>query len=409
VTDSIARIHYFEEQYLRTQEFVDEQAYHLAMRRRHNIAHHSWGIVAGLELVVEESRIWLAPGFGIDGFGRELVLRERQPLPPAAFADKGSSELEVWLEYDRVGSDEAPEGYAGCGDEEHPFYRWQEQPLVRLEVPDPQFTDWRHPRFVLEGDQDFPAFLEPPDDPLRAFPLFLGKVFAPAREGQPPRVDMTGRPYVDLVGAGVHDPADRAWLQLGPIDAADPNSVAIFVRVTDPAAQYDDPRLAIRRDGTVRVVGEMTVEGDLTLAGSGLELGEGSQRPANARPWRIYHVHDASADEHELRVEIAAPAGPGRRGLNRVVVGTWAKPPDPPGGQEAFQPCLTVADDGTVTVHGNLVVTGSIYAQAGTAEAQLSEEAVQFVTASFLSGVGGGSALLQRVFRSGLGRRQGGP
>ena len=40
MTDATSRVHYFEEQFLRTQDYVDEQAYHVAARRRHNIAHN---------------------------------------------------------------------------------------------------------------------------------------------------------------------------------------------------------------------------------------------------------------------------------------------------------------------------------------------------------------------------------
>ena len=37
---------------LRTSDFVDEQAYHLAQHRRHNITGHVWGIGAGLDVVL---------------------------------------------------------------------------------------------------------------------------------------------------------------------------------------------------------------------------------------------------------------------------------------------------------------------------------------------------------------------
>ena len=57
-SDTIARVNYFDRQFLRTQDFVDEQAYHIAMRRRHNIAQHRWGIVAGLQLVLDEQNLF---------------------------------------------------------------------------------------------------------------------------------------------------------------------------------------------------------------------------------------------------------------------------------------------------------------------------------------------------------------
>src|SRR5918996_2171724 len=114
MSDATARVHYFEDQFLRTQDFVDEQAYHVASRRRHNIAHHVWGIVVGLELVVEEGAVFLQPGLAVDGLGRELVVTNRRRLPQDAFADRGSDTLEVWLEDDRASADISPEGDAGC-------------------------------------------------------------------------------------------------------------------------------------------------------------------------------------------------------------------------------------------------------------------------------------------------------
>lgn len=401
MSDAVSRVNYFGEQFLRTQEFVDEQAYHVAMRRRHNIGQHVWGIVSGLELVVEEGVVYVNAGMGVDGFGREIVLRARQPLPAGVFADTGSDTLEVWIEYDRVGSDPAPSGYAGCGDEDGaPAYRWQERPLVTLEVPDPAFTDRRRPETVAPGDVAFVPFRTPPDDPLRRFPLFLGQILAPVKAGDPPTLDLNGRPYVGLVGDSVRDPADRAWIQLGAQDDDDPNAFAVYVRVDDPQARYDEPRLAVLRDGSVELDGDTTVTGDVTLRGSALVFGEGPERAADDRPWRTYHVHDAATDTHELRIEMARPAPGGTLGTNRVVVGSFAKDPD--GGPPAFHACLTISDDGTVTVHGDLVVTGRIFAAGGEAGAQLSAQARQFIASSFLSGVGGGSALLDRLYKSPL-------
>ena len=85
--DTIARVHYFERQFLRTEDFSDEQAYHLAMRRRHNIGQHSWGVVYGLSLATDNlGNPCVQPGFAIDGYGRELVLPILQPIPPQALS-----------------------------------------------------------------------------------------------------------------------------------------------------------------------------------------------------------------------------------------------------------------------------------------------------------------------------------
>ena len=91
------RVHYFPQQYLRRQDFSDEQAYQVALRRRHNIAHHSWGIVIGLDLAVEEGQLLVRPGLAIDGYGRELFLPAKFPISTGEFTRLGSNRLDVWL------------------------------------------------------------------------------------------------------------------------------------------------------------------------------------------------------------------------------------------------------------------------------------------------------------------------
>jgi hypothetical protein len=379
--NGIARVHYFERQFLRTQDFADEQVYHLAMRRRHNIAHHTWGIVHGLQVVPEEGNLFVQPGLAVDGYGRELILPEKQPLSTAAFAGKGSDILDVWLVYDRVGS--APQGYAGCGDDgDAPFYRWQERPLIRLDVPDPAFPNRRQPESVPQGDLDFDPSRTPPDDPQEDWPVFLGQIrFDPANPDQPYSVDLADRPYVGLVGEAIDAPSGRARVQIGAELDTDPRRFAVFVPEADPGVHPSPARLEIKDTGEIGVRGQTTLYGDLKVAGGAVEFGAGVAR--SAQPWHLYHHQDE--DINELRLEMAA----GSNGLNQVVVGYWSSE------EEAFKPCLTIADNCIVTVHGNLVVEGQIEFR-GETPSQLDTVASQFALSSFLSGVGGANILLGR-------------
>ena len=70
-TDDIKRLYFYEKQFLGVRDFQDEQVYHIEMRRRHLIAHHLWGIVAGLEIRQDQnSKVWyVQPGMAVDGFG----------------------------------------------------------------------------------------------------------------------------------------------------------------------------------------------------------------------------------------------------------------------------------------------------------------------------------------------------
>ena len=73
------RLHYYERQFLGVRDFQDEQAYHNTKRRRHNLGHHTWGIVTGLDLIEQPVEgggdgvdVYLQPGMAIDGYGREI-------------------------------------------------------------------------------------------------------------------------------------------------------------------------------------------------------------------------------------------------------------------------------------------------------------------------------------------------
>jgi hypothetical protein len=71
----VKRLNYFTHQFLREQDFKDEQDYHIEMRRRHNRSLHGWGVVEGLEVRKKsDHEIVIDPGSAIDGSGREIVL-----------------------------------------------------------------------------------------------------------------------------------------------------------------------------------------------------------------------------------------------------------------------------------------------------------------------------------------------
>lgn len=96
----IERLHYYPRQYLGSADMEDQQAYLRDMRRRHNVAPHTWGIVVGLELEQrprlgspDEVDVYVKPGLAIDGFGREIVVLATYQLNTvdfAAFGTKGS-------------------------------------------------------------------------------------------------------------------------------------------------------------------------------------------------------------------------------------------------------------------------------------------------------------------------------
>src|SRR4051812_9239750 len=71
------RLHYFNHQFLLEHDFLDEQKYHISMRRQLNRELHSWGIVSGLHLSHEGQReVTVSKGFALDQEGRELIVPE---------------------------------------------------------------------------------------------------------------------------------------------------------------------------------------------------------------------------------------------------------------------------------------------------------------------------------------------
>jgi hypothetical protein len=99
---AVKRLNYFTHQFLREQDFKDEQTYHIEMRRRHNSLLHGWGIVTGLEVQKKgEREITISPGMAIDKEGRELVLaepviRDLSALEHSSHTYIGIAYAEIW-------------------------------------------------------------------------------------------------------------------------------------------------------------------------------------------------------------------------------------------------------------------------------------------------------------------------
>src|SRR5687767_9169717 len=95
------RVRFYDRQFLQAEDLRAEQSYHLQMRWRHNLAQHSWGIVAGLELRLdglgEQARLVIDRGMALDGYGRELVLAHAEAKRLADYNKETS--YDVWLDY----------------------------------------------------------------------------------------------------------------------------------------------------------------------------------------------------------------------------------------------------------------------------------------------------------------------
>jgi hypothetical protein len=390
----IARVRYYTRQFLRTADFVDEQAYHVAMQRRHNLAGHTWGIIRGLDVEQDkDARLAVSAGAAIDGYGRYVILPAPQSIEQGEFDQRGSEVLDVWLVYSQQDGAPAPDGYLDCGlPADSAPGRTQEFGKVIVRPPNPRLVRdpvlgtpaHRQPDAVPESDLDFAPFRVPPDDPAQSWPIFLGQIQRNKGGQVPYTIDPTGRPYAGLVGEQIKAPSGLAWVQVGTAEDDDARSrFAVFLhkdRCVDPAAA-PLPRLAIDEDGRIDLRGETTVYGDLTIDGGAVEFNVGyAETP---QPWRVYRVQYAGKDVgfDELRIEMAAPAG-GPKKRNQVVIGAWSDQ------QSKFVPCLTIADDCSVTVQGNLTVQGKF--DKPVVPAPPTAEALAMSRGALFTGLAGG-------------------
>jgi hypothetical protein len=119
------RVRFFDGQFLREQDFVDEQRYHLDRERRLARVAHTPGVVEGLTVtaVPNAPKVTIAPGTAIDGLGRLLVrVDPGDPLDLTELVGHDDDvAVVVGLAYARDEAD-APQGGASP--------RWRENPQV---------------------------------------------------------------------------------------------------------------------------------------------------------------------------------------------------------------------------------------------------------------------------------------
>jgi hypothetical protein len=111
MADTVKRMNYYDHQFLRAPDFSDEQQYHLDMRRMHNRALHTWGIVQGLQVTAAGggtgTAVTVNAGVAIDSAGREIVLPNDTNLELGGEA--AGTTLNITIAYDEQQSDPTTE------------------------------------------------------------------------------------------------------------------------------------------------------------------------------------------------------------------------------------------------------------------------------------------------------------
>lgn len=277
------RVRYREGQPLRAKDLADEQAYRLAMRRRHNIGGHGWGIVTGLALVAAQDGFWVQPGLALDGYGRELsvpnpvfiawvstgsqsdaaksTLFERIQSPVDA---DGYQTIRVWLLYQRSAETPAQRGRWETGPDWQT--RWREQPELSLRPGNQNVP--RQPPETPSADLAFGPHQDAPDDSNQKWPVYLGQLKCQQPSASDVRVysvDLADRPYVTLVGEAVTTPTGKVRLQIAQLSNG---SQRFAISFPDESRTLVDDRLTIDcLEGT-------TLHSNLKLTGLDKQMGD---------------------------------------------------------------------------------------------------------------------------------------
>lgn len=343
--DTESRPRFRERQLVSAAGLAREQAYQVAMRRRHLAGAHSWGIVSGLALVPGADGFLIEPGVAVDGFGRMLVVNRPFLIGARAFDEHDGGAADVWLLYGRIAVTPLTRGRRDCGPGTHS--RWREEPCVRLTAA-AEPLDPRSPPGVGATSLDYAPHEPAPDGPAPSWPVYLGRVTPPAFD-----VDLAKRPYAGLVGESVHHPRDREAVRVG----GDEGGIAVRLRDADGA--WREP-LAVDASGDTTIRADTTLDGELMVEGTnarsgGLSFTPLAAVPEEASPWRVYRavVPDGQRTLNQLRIEVGHPGEKGdplRFGLS---VGSVTDEGD-------FERALTVMSNCTVVVPGDVVVEGLV-------------------------------------------------
>ena len=110
---------FFNGQYLGAEDLEAFLRYAREQEARHLLGSHTWGIVAGIDLVAGTSpagdvEYVLTPGVAIDGYGRLLVLPAPFPLTTDLFVHEPSGRVDVWIRHEETPFAGTRQGYGSC-------------------------------------------------------------------------------------------------------------------------------------------------------------------------------------------------------------------------------------------------------------------------------------------------------
>jgi endosialidase-like protein len=285
MADTVKRLNYFDHQFLRAQDFTDEQKYHLSMRRMHNRLLHTWGVASGLKVTVATggtgTAVTVGAGVAIDSQGNELVLPSDTNVELGGLA--AGTPIFLTLSYNEQESDPTTEA-GGQGNT-----RFTEQPKLTPTVTAP--TD---PSMVLilgkvtrtastlgsidESDRRVAGNVTSPDLTVNSVTLKRDGVAQAAW----PKLSCSGANQAALTNGNLNIDAQREifFADGGQIRSLDQNHKIVFNRANNLLDLYEfgDIRFLTGSPGTEKMrvqqsgnvgIGTASPNRNLSIAGTG--------------------------------------------------------------------------------------------------------------------------------------------
>jgi hypothetical protein len=136
--EEVKRVNYFNTQFLEEADFLDEQAYHIRLRRANNRAIHGWGIIEGLDIKLKDpvnKVVSVDPGIAIDNLGREIVIAEDSPIKSydLSILPVGTAAVFLTIAYNND-TDEKDQNKSG---DTSKFTRVTERPILKVSSVQP--------------------------------------------------------------------------------------------------------------------------------------------------------------------------------------------------------------------------------------------------------------------------------
>jgi hypothetical protein len=151
------RPHFFEGQYLGADDLETFLTYAREQQARHHLGSHTWGIIAGIELVQTSSsggdlEYYLTPGVAVDGYGRFIVVAAPYQLTTDLFAKQLTTGMaEVWIRHDETQTGAVRAGFETC-DCNNPYARIAEAFVVET---GPRTTEDVRESGVMVGEDSY--------------------------------------------------------------------------------------------------------------------------------------------------------------------------------------------------------------------------------------------------------------